>query len=197
MNGLRAIWRKLPSANVLTIPIDALFEGLLQHTWSHLLHGRDVMIGMRNKIIVDTEVLSLHLAKITSTMTYGVRAKCEPGCIGDDKEEEIEGTVASNEKDKIGKTLDPLGPARIRHLPEDGFILEDVAFVETEGQCRDESANEHSEPIIQNVLNMEVRIEAKFVEEVDKVAGDCRDHQRAIHGAFAPNGMSSMLPMKR
>ena len=75
MNGLRAIWRKLPSANVLTIPIDALFEGLLQHTWSHLLHGRDVMIGMRNKIIVDTEVLSLHLAKITSTMTYGVRAK--------------------------------------------------------------------------------------------------------------------------
>ena len=100
-------------------------------------------------------------------------------------------------KIKLGKTLDPLGPARIRHLPEDGFILEDVAFVETEGQCRDESANEHSEPIIQNVLNMEVRIEAKFVEEVDKVAGDCRDHQRAIHGAFAPNGMSSMLPMKR
>ena len=95
---------------------------------------------------VDTEVLSLHLAKITSTMTYGVRAKCEPGCIGDDKEEEIEGTVASNEKDKIGKTLDPLGPAPIRHLPEDGFILEDVAFVETEGESSAEMKARMSTP---------------------------------------------------
>ena len=121
---------------------------------------------------VDSDALSMHLAKITSTMTYGIPVKGEPGYISDDNDEEIEGAGAGNDEDQLWKNLDPLGHALSRHFTAEGFAHHDETMIETEGPAADELKLRipHSEAMIQEVFNVDIQVTAKFVEEVDKIA---------------------------
>ena len=122
---------------------------------------------------VDSESLSMLLAKVTLTTCYGIPRKGEPGYISEDENED---SPEKSTKHKVEKrnVVDPLGSVVPVHHTDAGYQVPD------KGKCLplgDESTT--------TAIGMEF---SKAIEEIGRKTKDSVDKDVAVENVFLSRG---------